>query len=132
MLPGSCLCGKVRYEITGTPMLMYYCHCTACQKATGSAFASNILVQTDDFAVVAGREVLSAFESSPNKQRHFCSCCGSPIYSQGEETKQFVSVRCGTLDADPTTRPQLHYFVGSKVPWFEIADALPQRPAGAS
>jgi len=128
MLTGSCLCGAVRYELRGDPMMMYYCHCGTCQKATGTAFATNVLVRADDFVVVAGHDALSAFESSPGKRRHFCSRCGSPIYSQAEPTKHVVSVRCGTLESDPVVRPAAHSWVASKAPWFEICDALPQTP----
>jgi hypothetical protein len=130
MLRGSCLCGTVRYEVRGTPLVMYYCHCGTCRKATGSSFATNVIVSASDFAVVAGRERLAAYESSPEKYRHFCSQCGSPIYSQAEQTRDVVSVRCGTLDDDPGTRPSQHIHVGSKAPWYEIADDLPQQPAG--
>lgn len=128
MLRGSCLCGQVQYELHGSPIVMYYCHCGACRKATGSAFATNIIVLTEDFKVVAGQELLSSFESSPNKRRHFCSACGSPIYSHGEATKHVVSVRSGTLDTDPAIRPSVHSYVASKAPWFAICDELPQKP----
>jgi hypothetical protein len=128
MLRGSCLCGTVRYEIRGTPVVVYYCHCGTCRKATGSSFATNVIVLTDDFALVAGRDVLASFESSPKKHRYFCSACGSPIYSQGEQTKQIVSVRCGTLDDALPLRPSVHAYVASKAPWFDICDDLPQKP----
>ena len=128
MLRGSCLCGTVAYEIRAAPLIMYYCHCGTCRKATGSSFATNIAVSTKDFAIVSGREALAAFESSPNKHRYFCSRCGSPIYSHGEATKDIVSVRCGTLDGDPGVRPGIHGYVASKAPWYEITDGLPQKP----
>jgi hypothetical protein len=128
MLHGSCLCGKIKYEIRGEPLIMYYCHCGTCRKATGSAFATNIAVRTEDLQIVAGRDALGAFESSPNKHRYFCSACGSPIYSHGEATRGIVSVRCGTLDEDPGVRPKVHGYVASKAPWHEIRDDLPQTP----
>jgi hypothetical protein len=109
---------------------MYFCHCETCRKATGTAFATNIAVATDDFVISSGSELVKAFESSPKKYRYFCSGCGSPLYSQAEATKQMVSVRCGTLDEDPSVRPTVHFYAASKAPWFEISDALPQRPKG--
>ncbi|HEY8155617.1 MAG TPA: GFA family protein [Myxococcota bacterium] len=118
----------MRYEIRGEPRLMYYCHCGTCRKASGSSFATNMIVMTEDFALLSGRELLASFESSPDKRRHFCSGCGSPIYSQAEKTRNIVSVRCGTLEADPGLRPSIHTYVGSKAPWFEICDPLPQKP----
>ena len=130
MMQGSCLCGQVKYEVRGTPLGMYYCHCETCRKATGTSFATNIAVSTDDFAITSGREAVKGFESSPRKYRYFCSGCGSPVYSQAEETRQMVSVRCGTLDGDPGLRPTVHFYVGSKAPWYEIGDALPQRDKG--
>jgi len=130
MLRGACLCGKLRYEIRGAPRLMYYCHCGTCRKASGSSFATNLIVLAEDFVLVAGRELLSAFESSPDKHRYFCSACGSPIYSQAKKTRNIVSVRCGTLEADPILRPSVHYHVASKAPWDRICDELPQTPEG--
>jgi hypothetical protein len=128
MLHGGCLCGAVRYEIRGEPRAMYHCHCGTCRKASGTAFATNVLVLAADFEVVAGRERLASFESSPNKRRFFCSGCGSPIYSQAEKTRAIVSVRCGTLDDDPGLRPSVHAHVASKAAWDEIHDELRQAP----
>jgi hypothetical protein len=130
MLRGSCLCGKVRYEIHGDPWFMYHCHCATCRRANGSSFATNIIVAATDFVLLAGRDALGAYESSPNKLRHFCSACGSPIYSQDEKTRGIVSVRCGTLETDPGIRPAMHAYVASKAPWFDICDDVPQKPEG--
>ena len=105
---------------------MYQCYCGKCRTATGAGFATNVIVDTDKFSIGAGEEVLSRFESSPNKFRYFCSGCGSPIYSHGEATKHIVSVRAGTLAQDPGMRPSYHAFIASKAAWVEICDGLPQ------
>ena len=128
MLRGSCLCGKVKYEVSGQPRLMYHCHCSRCRAASGASFATNIVVATEDFAVVSGRENMSAFESSPNKHRYFCSTCGSPIYSHSQKTQHYVSVRAGTLENDPGVRPSYHAYVASKAVWVSICDEVPQIP----
>jgi hypothetical protein len=130
MLTGRCLCGEVQYRISGDPLTMYHCHCQQCRRASGASFATNVLVPTGGFAVVAGESVLASFESSPGKRRHFCSRCASPIYSHSQSLPQLVSVRCGTLDGDPGLRPSAHIYVGSKSPWFEICDDLPRKPEG--
>ena len=132
MLRGACLCGKVAYEIRGTPRLMYYCHCGSCRTATGSSFATNLMVASDEFVLTAGQDLLTGYESSPNKRRWFCSACGSPVYSQAESTKHVLSVRGGTLAGDPGIRPSVHFWVSSKAPWVEITDGLPQMPEGVS
>jgi hypothetical protein len=130
MLRGSCLCGRVAYEIRGAPKAMYHCHCGTCHKANGASLATNLIVAAEDFVLVSGAEGLAAYESSPGKRRYFCSRCGSPIYSRSDASQQIVSVRCGTLDGDPGLRPSLHTHVAARAPWYEICDGLPQRPGG--
>lgn len=123
---GSCLCGAVRYEIAGELGPIVICHCGQCRKAQGSAFAVNAPVRVADFRVVAGRDALSAYESSPGKKRHFCRRCGSPIMSTRDSVPGIVRVRIGTLDSRVDARPSAHIFAGSKAEWDEIGDALPQ------
>lgn len=125
-LSGGCLCGRIRYEIEGKPRFMYQCYCGKCRAASGASFVTNIIVDAARFRITAGKESLAAYESSPQKFRHFCSSCGSPIYSHGEKTKHVVSVRCGTLNQDPGVRVAYHAFVASKAPWADICDDQPQ------
>jgi hypothetical protein len=124
-LRGACLCGNVRYEIAGKPRFMYRCHCGKCRAGTGASFATNVIVDTDKLTVTAGKESLARWESSPGKFRYFCSGCGSPIYSHGEQTKHIVSVRSGTLTDDPGLKPAYHAFAASKAPWVKLDDSLP-------
>jgi hypothetical protein len=97
-----------------------------CRKASGSSFATNMLVHEADFVVTAGQALIKAFRSSAGERRHFCSGCGSPIYSKARERPDRISVRCGTLDSDPIVRPSEHIYTGSKAPWLEICDELPR------
>lgn len=105
---------------------MYYCHCGMCRKASGSSFATNMLVKRSSFAVVSGQSLLKGFQSSPGEQRYFCAKCGSPVYSQSVLRPSVVSVRCGTLDDDPCIESSEHIYVGSKAPWFIIRDDVRQ------
>jgi hypothetical protein len=130
MTTGRCLCGAVRYELTGTPIGMYHCHCSQCRHANGASFATNVIASAEDLKIVAGKDVLAAYESSPSKQRFFCSRCGSPIYSHAQATAAIVSVRAGTLDDDPGFRPNAHIHAASRAPWTEICDGLPQNAEG--
>ena len=95
MLRGACLCGTVRYEIRAAPWTMYHCHCGTCRKATGTSFATNLVVAADDFVVVAGRDALKAFESSPRKHRYFCGACGSPIFGLRPGQPSYYDVSVG-------------------------------------
>jgi hypothetical protein len=125
-LTGGCLCGRIEYEVSPAPGFVYQCFCGKCRAASGASFVTNLIAESATFHITKGKDDLTAFESSPGKFRHFCSTCGSPIYSQGEKTKHVVSVRCGTLRDDPGLRNAYHAFVASKAPWVEIRDELPQ------
>lgn len=129
MIRGSCLCGQVRYEVRCEPEAMYYCHCSMCRKATGSSFATNMLVAEAGFVVVAGTSLIKGFRSSQGETRHFCSECGSPIYSKAGARADIISVRCGGLDDDPGIRPTEHIYIASRAPWFEVHDHLRQYSA---
>jgi hypothetical protein len=131
MLEGSCACGRVRYTIAG-PLIgpVTYCHCWRCRKHSGSSFGTTAGVKASDFAVIAGEERLSSWESSPGVRRYFAGCCGSPIYKRDDAMPQFLGFRLGTLDTDPGCKVQMHFSVGSRAPWVEIHDALEQNASG--
>lgn len=131
MLEGSCACGRVRYAIRG-PLLgpVTYCHCWRCRKHSGSSFGTTVGVKADDLTVVSGEDLLSRWESSPGIHRVFAGCCGSPLYKRPDDRPGLLGLRLGTLDTDPGRQAELHFRVGSKAPWVEIHDALPQEPSG--
>jgi hypothetical protein len=131
MLEGSCACGRVRYEIRGELIgPVTYCHCWRCRKHSGSSFGTTSGVKAEEFAVVAGEELLSSWESSPGTRRFFAGCCGSPIFKREDAVPQVLGFRLGTLDSDPRRTADLHFMVGSKVPWVEIRDSLAQEAGG--
>jgi hypothetical protein len=123
---GSCLCGGVKFEITGPMMRPLNCHCTNCRKQHGAAFRSRVRVKTADFKWLQGEELVRFYESSPGFGRGFCSVCGSPVVNKPSYPEYGVPL--GILDDDPGMRPELHCFAASKAPWFEISDDLPQHP----
>jgi ribosomal protein S18 acetylase RimI-like enzyme len=132
MIRGSCLCGGIRFEISGALGLVAQCHCEACRKAQGSAFAVNTGVARDQFRFTAGEQLLSSFESSPGKYRCFCSVCGSPVYSRRDDAPDVVRPRLGLLDGDIGARPAVHGWTSDKAPWERIPDdGLPRFAAGA-
>lgn len=126
MITGGCLCGKIRFEIDGKLGAVVYCHCSQCRRAAGSAFAANAPVRRKYFRFVSGEDLVTEYESSAGKLRAFCRNCGSPIYSRRPAVPDTLRIRLGTLDGDPERRAVAHIYVGSKAPWFEITDALPQ------
>ena len=76
MLHGSCLCGGVKYQISGLLSGALNCHCSMCRKAQGSAFRSRAAVRSAEFEFVQGEELISSYESSPGNHRGFAECAG--------------------------------------------------------
>jgi hypothetical protein len=130
---GGCLCGAIRYEVDGGLEPIQICHCEDCRKAQGSAFAANAPVDADRFRLTAGEAQLKSYESSPAKERLFCSACGSPLFSRLASRPDKVRIRVGTLDRSSAIKLGFHFFTASKAHWWPILDDLPQyagaRPA---
>jgi hypothetical protein len=124
-IQGSCLCGALRYEITGPFIDMVYCHCSRCRKQQGAPFATIGAVATGDLHWIAGESEVARFTAAPGGPRHFCPHCGSPApIAIPQLDLTFVPV--GTLEGDPGMRAQSHIFAGSRASWHVITDALPQ------
>jgi len=119
MIQGSCLCGGVKFEIDEQHILMINnCLCKNCQKSSGSAFKTAVQISGAHFRWLAGRELISTFESSPGNHRAFCKVCGSGA-PQSSDWKSLVTVPAGSLDGDPIARPVISIFAASKAPWYE-------------
>lgn len=124
MVTGACLCGGVRFEVDRVPLIVL-CHCSICRRANGSAFEAGAAVPAADFRLVAGADLVQPYASSPEVERSFCRVCGSRVPSKARDGAVYF-VPAGLLDGDPGVKPALHMFVGSKAPWWEITDDLPQ------
>ena len=126
MIHGSCLCGKVRFELAGPPQFINHCHCSMCRKAdTGAAFGSFLHADGRGFRWLSGESSIESYPSSPGNVRAFCKVCGSHVPVLEEEGTHVI-IPAGILDDDPDVRPIVHIHTASKAPWFEITDALPQ------
>jgi hypothetical protein len=125
MITGKCLCGDVRYEIDGSISPIWLCHCGKCRRSTGSAFHASAVCQPDQFRWVSGETSIREYEDTPGYKTRFCSRCGSPAPSHLPEYG-LVFLHAGALNEDTGRRVVHHIFVGSKAPWFEITDELPQ------
>lgn len=123
-LTGKCYCGAVAYEVEDAFVYAANCHCSNCRRTTGSAFKPFAGIERQKFAVVKGEDGLLIFGDAENHNGH-CKDCGSLLYSLVREAA-WVHVAMGTLVDAPTIRPTHHIFVGSKAPWYEITDDLPQ------
>ena len=128
-LTGGCLCGAVRFEVTGPFLRAGWCHCERCRRHSGAAAGVQGRVARADFRLLAGAERVVAWRPAPGAAvKAFCEVCGSSLFGGDWPDGDEVSIRFGALDGDPGIRPQYHTFVDSKAPWDEIADDLTQYP----
>ncbi len=126
MYKGSCLCNTVKIEISGNIDSIIHCHCSLCRKNSGTAYATNGFIRTDDLTIVNGTENLAHFETSLGKRRYFCQTCASPIYSSNDNDPTRLRLRLGILDSDIIERPISHNYVTSKANWDELDIQLPR------
>jgi len=124
---GSCSCGTVRYEFDGPADRMIHCHCMYCRKARSAPFSTNVFIDRDRFRWIAGAESLVYFEDkgSAHLPVSFCRNCSAPAPAHLDGSGRMM-IPAGSIDQDPGIRPQAHTYVGSKAPWVEITDDLPQ------
>ena len=128
-LKGSCLCGAVTFEVTGDPKRFYHCHCSRCRKATGTGHASNLFVQPGTLSWLTGSEQVRTFKV-PEAQRfanHFCCICGSRLPRQPKDS-DMVIIPGGSLDDEPSLKPQARIFSASRASWSCSGDELPVHP----
>ena len=123
---GSCLCGKVKFEVTPPFTAFRYCHCSRCRKASGSGHAANVLVPRAQFRWLAGEEGVKRYDVPQAKRFSvwFCTECGSRV-PHHIRTREDMLVPAGSLDADPQMRPEHNIFWDSKAAWCTAPEALP-------
>jgi hypothetical protein len=128
-LKGSCLCGTVKYEVTGEPKRFYHCHCSRCRKVSGTGHASNLFLQPAALTWLSGEELIRTFKVSEAKRffNSFCAQCGSRLPRQMTGS-DFVMVPAGSLDDAAPIRPQARIFSESRVSWSCTDGELPVYP----
>jgi len=123
-LSGGCNCGKVSYRVRDAFEYAQNCHCSGCRKATGSAFKSFAGIERDQFELLGSTDELMLI-GGPVDHDVRCAYCGAYLYSVVQDGAR-IHVALGSLNDPPARHPESHIFVGSKAPWFEITDDLPQ------
>jgi hypothetical protein len=121
-LTGGCMCGGVRFEVTERPLFAGYCHCTRCQRRTGTASSVSARIAPGSLRVVRGGELIAAYEPPDGFHKLFCSACGSALWSRHPEDPDVVSVRLGAFDGDPGVRPSYRQYVAYAAPWEALPD----------
>ena len=124
MLRGRCGCEAVCYEVADEFVVAYNCHCSNCRAMTGSAFLPWGEIEPEKLTVTTGKDSLLIDGDPDGHHATRCGKCFSLLYWTGYEGK--IRVPYGSLVDAPTLKPMAHMFVGSKAPWHEIRDDLPQ------
>jgi hypothetical protein len=128
-LTGGCVCGGVRFEVTEPLVSASYCHCTRCQRRTGTAASAQARVPAGGFRITAGEELVATYEPPNGFWKCFCSACGSALWSRHPEDEDIRSIRLGAFDGDPGVRPAFHQFTAYAAVWQPIPDdGLPRYP----
>ena len=125
-LRGSCLCGTVKFEVSGEPKLFFHCHCSRCRKVTGTGHASNMFFQPGVLKWLRGEEQIRTFKFPEAKRfaNNFCGVCGSRLPRQPKDTDAIL-IPVGSLDDEAPIKPQARIFFGSRASWSCAGDELP-------
>ncbi len=123
---GSCLCGAVRFEVSGEFEHFYLCHCEYCRKDTGSAHAANLFSSTAALKWISGQDQVRQFDLPATRHsKCFCSTCGSAL-PMSQMNGQLLVVPAGSLNSEVSVRPDAHIFVSSKAGWDDALETVPR------
>ncbi len=128
---GACTCGAVRYRVNKKPLYVHCCHCSWCQRETGSAFVINALIESDQVEILAGKLETTRLPSASGKGQDLirCSECHITLWSHYAGLGNKMSfLRVGTLDEPDRLPPDIHIYVSSKQPWMVLPEGVPAVP----
>lgn len=123
-LVGGCMCGALRYDVSAPPLMIYNCHCTNCQKISGSAFNTSVIVTEASFRFTRGEPASVEWTSDRGTTRYglFCGACGSRIVNGGKPSTGVYSLRGGTLDDTRWLQPVGDTYTRSAQPWVQFVE----------
>lgn len=128
---GSCLCGKIRFEVDQFAPQTGNCHCSMCRKFHGAAYATIAEAEQRHFRWTAGEDLLKGYIADNGTTRRFCSNCGSSLtFSSPRADPNLVEIALGCFDDEVPIRPDAHIYVASGASWARPDDGLPQFEAG--
>jgi hypothetical protein len=126
-LSGGCMCGAVRYKISGAPIASGLCHCNRCQPQSGSAFSTIIIIKRSTITIEGPTAVFEDTGSSGlYVGRRYCPRCGSPLTTESDATPDMMFVKAGGLDSNDWFQPVMELFVSRRRPWVAPAPGAQQ------
>ena len=124
-ITGGCLCGAVRYEVTGEPLVTGHCHCADCRGNSGAPVVTLVIFAADKVRFTKGERKI--YQSSPGMGRAFCGQCGTPLTLEGEsKDPPTIEFHISTFDDPDAYVPSLHWYHSRRLAWFDVADDLPR------
>ena len=129
---GGCLCGNIRYTLKAEPALTVVCHCTHCQKASGSAFSTNLVLQRADIEFSGGD--IAAYDDKADSgntlKRSFCPKCGSSIMSESSGRPGAAVLKAGSLDDPSKIKPAMQIWTRAAQPWVKLEGEMASMEKG--
>ncbi len=127
-ITGGCLCGEIRYECQGEPLRAFICHCTDCQRFTGSVFSAELVFPKESFRILSGSPKGHSVtaESGYKIERQFCGHCGAGLFAILDKRPASISVQTGTIDDKSNFKPTFPVWTRSKVEGIRVNDDLKQ------
>ena len=124
IVPGSCFCGAVKFEIKLPTLFCGHCHCSMCRRPHGASFVTWTGVPPERFRITAGEQDIARFGSSEKGTRSFCRNCGSQMFCQTEP--EVIDIALAALHGKIDRRPEAHYYYVSRADWTVVNDDLPK------
>lgn len=126
-LSGSCQCGAVTYVVSAAPLFTYACHCSSCQKRTGSAFSLGLVIATETLDLKGTLTSWSRVsQQGHTNTRYSCASCGNIIYGIGDTNPELAKLQAGTLQDTTAVEPEVHIWTSKKQPWLTLSPRAQQ------
>ena len=124
--PGGCQCGQIRYEVRSQPLTIYACHCTECQRQSGSAFGMSMPVLRSSLVILKGEPKTWSRETASGRQVtcHFCSACGTRLFHQPSRNPAIINLKPGTLDDTSWLQAIGNLWTQRAQPWVTLNDEM--------
>ena len=122
---GGCLCGAVRYQVTGKPVIVAHCHCTDCQKLSGAGHTTGAMYARADFTLTGPVADYKLTSNNGNEvTRVFCPTCGSPLFGRNSSAPEYLTIMLGTLDDASAFEPEVTVFARNRQPWDHMDETI--------
>ncbi len=125
-ITGGCLCGVVRYEVKGQPLIVAHCHCSDCQRVSGAGHTTGAMFSADNFSLTGKVAEYKLMSNNGNEvTRVFCPACGSSLYGRNSGAEEYLTITLGTLDDSSRFEPDVTVFARNRKSWDVMDEAIP-------